>query len=91
MAAHSSILAWRILMDRGAWWATVQGVAKSQKRLSDSTATATVREVYAEGFRKLTFGALLSVSWHLTGSPTCSDSLQVSSGQSTGDCTPSAF
>ena len=30
MATHSSILAWRILMDRGAWWATVHGVAKSQ-------------------------------------------------------------
>ena len=25
MATHSSILAWRILMDRGAWWATVHG------------------------------------------------------------------
>ena len=25
-----SILAWRILMDRGAWWATVHGVTKSQ-------------------------------------------------------------
>ena len=30
MATHSSILAWRILMDRGAWWATVHRVAKSQ-------------------------------------------------------------
>ena len=30
MAAHSSILAWRIPMDRGAWRATVLGVAKSQ-------------------------------------------------------------
>jgi len=29
MATHSSILTWRILMDRGAWWATVHGVAKS--------------------------------------------------------------
>ena len=29
MAIHSSILAWRIRIDRGAWWATVQGVAKS--------------------------------------------------------------
>ena len=28
MAAHSSILAWRIPMDRGAWWATVHEVAK---------------------------------------------------------------
>ena len=35
MATHSSILAWRILMDRGAWWATVHGVAKSRTRLSD--------------------------------------------------------
>ena len=35
MATHSSILAWRIPMDRGAWWATVQGVAKSQTQLSD--------------------------------------------------------
>ena len=35
MAAHSRILAWRILMDRGAWQAAVHGVAKSQTRLSD--------------------------------------------------------
>ena len=35
MATHSSILAWRISMDRGAWWATVHGVAKSQTQLSD--------------------------------------------------------
>ena len=28
-AIHSSILAWRIPMDRGAWRATVHGVAKS--------------------------------------------------------------
>ena len=30
MAIHSSFLAWRIPMDRGAWWATVHGVIKSQ-------------------------------------------------------------
>ena len=30
MATHSSILAWRIPMDRGAWQATVYGVTKSQ-------------------------------------------------------------
>ena len=29
LAVHSSILAWRIPMDRGAWWAPVHGVAKS--------------------------------------------------------------
>ena len=28
MAPHSSILAWRISMDRGAWWATVHRVAE---------------------------------------------------------------
>ena len=35
MATHSSILAWRIPMDRGAWWAMVHGVAKSQTWLSN--------------------------------------------------------
>ena len=30
MATHSSILAWRIPMDRGVWWATVHGVTKSR-------------------------------------------------------------
>ena len=30
MATHSSILAWRIPMDRGSWWATVHGVTKSR-------------------------------------------------------------
>ena len=30
MATHSSILAWRIPMDSGAWQATVHGVTKSQ-------------------------------------------------------------
>ena len=35
MATHSSILAWRIPMDREAWWATVHGVTKNQTRLND--------------------------------------------------------
>ena len=35
MATHTSILAWRIPMDRGAWQATVDGVTKSQTQLSD--------------------------------------------------------
>ena len=34
MATHSIILAWRIPMERGAWRATVDGVAKSQTQLS---------------------------------------------------------
>ena len=35
MATYSSILAWRIPMDRGAWQATVHGVAKSWTQLSN--------------------------------------------------------
>ena len=35
MATHSSILARRILMDRGAWWATVHGVTKSRTQQRD--------------------------------------------------------
>ena len=30
MATHSSILAWRIPLDRGAWQATVPGATKSE-------------------------------------------------------------
>ena len=30
MATHSSVLVWKISMDRGAWRATVHGVTKSQ-------------------------------------------------------------
>ena len=33
IASHPNILAWRIPMDRGAWQATVHGVAKSWTRL----------------------------------------------------------
>ena len=35
MATRSSILAWRIPMERAAWWATVHGVAEGQARLHD--------------------------------------------------------
>ena len=33
MATHSSILAWEIPLERGAWWATVHGITKE----SDTT------------------------------------------------------
>ena len=35
MTTHYSILAWRIPMGRGAWRATVHGVAKSGTQLND--------------------------------------------------------
>ena len=33
MATYSSILAWKISWNRGAWWATLDGMAKSRTRL----------------------------------------------------------
>ena len=36
MQTHSRILAWRIPMDRGAWWAVVHGFTKSQMRLNST-------------------------------------------------------
>ena len=35
MSTHSSMLAWRIPMDRWSWWATVHEVTKSQTQMSD--------------------------------------------------------
>ena len=34
MATHSSILAWKLSMDRGAWWATVPGVTRVRHNLA---------------------------------------------------------
>ena len=39
VAPHSSTLAWKNLMDGGAWWAAVHEVARSWTRLSDFTFT----------------------------------------------------
>ena len=36
MATHSILFAWRVPMDRGAWWAMVHGVTKHRTLLSDS-------------------------------------------------------
>ena len=33
MATHSSVLAWRIPMDSGAWWALVHSITKNQTGL----------------------------------------------------------
>ena len=42
VAAHSSILAWRIPMDGGAWWATGYGVAESDMTKRLNTAHDTI-------------------------------------------------
>ena len=39
MATHSSTLAWKNPMDRGAWYAEVHGVAKSRARVNNVTFT----------------------------------------------------
>ena len=36
MVTHFGIFAWRITMDRGAWWATVHRVAKSRTQLTEA-------------------------------------------------------
>ena len=40
VASHSSILAWRIPMDGGAWRATVHGAAKSWTRLNQLSSSS---------------------------------------------------
>ena len=47
MATLSSILAWRNPMDRGAWRATVHGVAKSQLQLSNFIFTFIYINIYS--------------------------------------------
>ena len=54
MATHSSILAWRIPMDRGAWRATVHGVTESDRTEVTKHSTAQgEKKKFKEG--KLTF------------------------------------
>ena len=46
---HSSIVAWKNPMDRGAWWAIVYGVANSQTWLSDWACKIIFKEYFIIG------------------------------------------
>ena len=50
MATHSSILVWRIPIDREAWWVTVHGVAKRQAA-SHLQGAALSRSVVSNSFQ----------------------------------------
>ena len=63
MTAHSSILAWRISMDRGAWRATVHGVAKCWKRPGDWTKTRGGNPTERRGQRRARPRGLFRGSW----------------------------
>ena len=45
MASHSNILAWKIPMDRGAWWATIYGIIKSQTEVAKHARTERLSDV----------------------------------------------
>ena len=52
LATHSSILVWKTPMDRGAWWATVHGVAKSQTWLTNSAQHSACAHAHTHQKRK---------------------------------------
>ena len=62
MAPHSTILAWKSPMDRGAWWAAVYGVTKSRKPLTDFTFTF---HFYALEKEMATYSSVLA--WRIPG------------------------
>ena len=61
MTTHSSILAWKSPMDRGAWWATVHRVVKSRIRLKHlNTHTHTYIYFFFKLFSHLGYYSILS-------------------------------
>ena len=49
-ATHSSVLAWRIPMDRGTWWAALYEVAESDMTERLSTAHTYIRSCFFYSF-----------------------------------------
>ena len=66
----SSVLAWRIPMDRGAWWAAVHGAAKSRAQLSDEAQHSSREPLGLEGSpcsQKVTAVSQVPPSLHMLG------------------------
>ena len=53
MATRSRIFAWRIPMDRRAWWATAHGVAKSRTRLSENSKKSEFQFGKSAGYKSI--------------------------------------
>ena len=71
MAAHSSILAWRIPMDRGAWPAAVHGVTKSRRPLKpQNTRTDVVSHLHDVHYSRRRFQAVIVFSCHVSSAST---------------------
>ena len=78
MATHSSILAWRIPLNRGAWRAAVHWVAKSQAQLSDSAQHNTAVDWAVAGVTPLTNIITLSAAKSLQSCLTLHDPMDCS-------------
>ena len=63
MATHSSILAWRISMDRGAWWATVHGAQRAGHDWVTKPSTAQLRFT---GFSVVSLSSSSHISWTMS-------------------------
>ena len=54
MATHSSIFAWRILMDRRAWWAMLHGGHKESEKTERLSTAQQLRFVFSDSKAYLT-------------------------------------
>ena len=65
MATHSSIFAWRLPMDRGAWRVTVQWVVESRTRLNDQVWISCVNKAFNFfSFRKSVGRVVVGETWY---------------------------